>query len=99
MLMICFRSCSETDQSVLESEKDDFVPKNLFKINESPKPSVNSLGKEEQKVNIVGGKKRITPILLSPKKNVKLITKKQPNEKSPSPEMEMFCEGTSVANK
>jgi len=49
---------------VPESEKDGLIPNNLFDNKESPKPLV----KQEQKFDIIGGKKRITPILLSPKK-------------------------------
>lgn len=85
------RSCTEIDESVSESTESDFIPKNLFNHEKCPKDVV----KEEQKVNIVGGKKRITPILLSPKKNFKSITNRKPKEKSQSPELEIVCEGPS----
>lgn len=57
----------EPNRGVAESEQDGFIPKNVFNNKETPKPKV----KEEQKVNIIGGKKRIQPIFLSPKKKFK----------------------------
>ena len=45
--------------------------------------------KEGQKVNIIGGKKRITPILLSPKKKFKSIEDRKFREKSSSPDLEV----------
>lgn len=47
---------------------------------------------------MVGGKKRITPILLSPKKSVKIIADRKIKEKSWSPDVEMACESTSKLN-
>lgn len=70
---------------MVESEKSSFTPKNLFNVKESPKLLVQNVINEEQKVNIIGGKKRITPILLSPKKNFKSVTDMKLKEKSPSP--------------
>lgn len=84
------------DQKVIKSDKGSFVPKNLFDNKESLKLPVQEIIKEEQKINIVGGKKRITPILLSPKKKFKLIAERKSREKSSSPEMVIGCEGTSL---
>lgn len=74
ILIYIFRPSTEADEK-------SFAPKVLF----SPKVQVKDIMKEEQKVNIVGGKKRITPILLSPKKHLKTVTEKKPREKSCSP--------------
>lgn len=82
------RSCIETDQNVSQFEQIEFVPKNLFDVNENPKPLVKDVIKQEQKVNIVGGKKRITPVLLSPKKSFKSVADKKLREKSLSPKLE-----------
>lgn len=73
--------------------KSGLIPKNLFDIKEGSIPST-----KEQKVNIVGGKKRITPILLSPKKNFKIKADEKPKEKSPSPEIDIACDGTPNPN-
>jgi len=68
---------------VAKSEKDGLIPKNLF----NTKASAKSLVKE-QKINIIGGKKRITPILLSPRKSLK--TEKKSSKKVFSSEMELL---------
>lgn len=81
------------DQNVTISVKSGFIPKNLFDNKEGPKPPT-----KEQKVNIVGGKKRITPILLSPKKNLKVKADERPQEISFSPEIEIVCDETSASN-
>lgn len=90
------RSCTETDQNVPQSYQSGFVPKNLFEVDENPKLVIKDMIKQEQKVNIVGGKKRITPVLLSPKKNFKLVTNKKCREKSLSPKLE--CEVMPIPN-
>lgn len=72
------------DKDVPEPDNGSFIPKNLFNVKESLKQS----SKEEQKINIIDGKKRITPILLSPKKNVKLGTDKKSLKRSLSPEID-----------
>jgi len=79
------------DQNVTEGNKDVFIPKNLFNNKESTQPPVIDKIKEGQKVNIIGGKKRITPILLSPKKKLKLMVDRKFKEKSLSPDLEV-CE-------
>lgn len=84
------------DQKVIESNKGSFVPKNLFDNKVSLKLPAKDVIKEEQKINIVGGKKRITPILLSPKKKFKSIAERKSREKSWSPEMVIGCEETSL---
>lgn len=89
------RSCTEIDESVPESTQVNFIPKNLFNHEKCPNQPTKDVMKEEQKIIIVGGKKRITPILLSPKKNFKSITDRKPKEKSLSPEHEIVCEDTS----
>lgn len=71
-----------------ESKKEVFIPKNLFNTKENPKQLEIDMIKGGQKVNIIGGKKRITPILLSPKKKLKLSDRKV-KEKSLSPDMEV----------
>lgn len=76
------------DQNVTEFKKDVFIPKNLFNNKESTKPQVMDIIKEGQKVNIIGGKKRITPILLSPKKKLKTMVDRKFKEKSLSPDLE-----------
>jgi len=76
------------DQNMTEFKKDVFIPKNLFNNKESTKPQVKDIIKEEQKVNIIGGKKRITPILLSPKKKLKTMGDRKFKEKSLSPDLE-----------
>ncbi|CAI6364406.1 unnamed protein product [Macrosiphum euphorbiae] len=92
------KPCGETDQNVTESKKDVFIPKNLFNNKESTKPPVVDIIKEGQKVNIVGGKKRITPILLSPKKKFKSMVDRKFKEKSLSPDLEEVCEDIPVPN-
>lgn len=82
------KSCGEMDQNVTEFKKDVFIPKNLFNNKESTKPQVMDIIKEGQKVNIIGGKKRITPILLSPKKKLKTMVDRKFKEKSLSPDLE-----------
>lgn len=79
------------EQKVADPKKNNFIPKNLFNVKENPKLQT----KEEQKINIVGGKKRITPILLSPKKKFKLL-RDIPKEKILSSEMKIACEETSI---
>jgi len=69
---------------MVESEKDSLKSNNLFDNKESPKLLV----KREQKVDIIGGKKRITPILLSPKKKLKIQSNS--TGKSFSSEMEIL---------
>lgn len=54
-----------------------FCPKNLFNSKITQKSTVIDLKKEEQKINIIGGKKRITPILLSPKKRFNTLVNKK----------------------
>jgi len=81
-----------------ESKEDVFIPKNLFNNKESTKPPVMDTIKEGQKVNIVGGKKRITPILLSPKKKFKSIVDRKFKEKSLSPDLDDVCEEIPVPN-
>lgn len=100
MFLLLPRSSSETvDKNVSKIGKSEFAPKNLFDINENPKLPVKEVViKEEQKVNIVGGKKRITPILLSPKKKLKVISDKTFKEKSPSPGIEIICQETRISN-
>lgn len=78
------------DKDAPESDKGSFIPKNLFNVKESQKPPT----KEEQKVKIIGGKKRITPILLSPKKNFKLGTDKKSMKRSLSPDIEIVGKET-----
>lgn len=95
-MQLMIRSCTETDQSVPQSEQIGFVPTNLFDVNENPKPLVKDVIKQEQKVNIVGGKKRITPIFLSPKKRFKSVADKKLGEKSLSPKLE--CEVMPIPN-
>lgn len=80
-----------------ESKKDVFIPKNLFNNKESTKAPVMDI-KEGQKVNIVGGKKRITPILLSPKKKFKSMVDRKFKEKSLSPDLEEVCKDIPVPN-
>jgi len=86
------------DQNMTESKKDVFIPKNLFNTEESTKSLVTDITKEGQKVNIVGGKKRITPILLSPKKKLKLMVDRKFKEKSLSPNMDEVSEDISIPN-
>ncbi|XP_060851378.1 chromatin assembly factor 1 subunit A-like isoform X2 [Rhopalosiphum padi] len=92
------KSCGEMDQNVTESKKDVFIPKNLFNTKESTKPPVMDIIKEGQKINIVGGKKRITPILLSPKKKIKSMVDRKFKEKSLSPDMDEVCEDIPIPN-
>jgi hypothetical protein len=94
MLLLLIRSCTKTDEIVPESTQSDFIPKNLFNIEKCPNQPIKDVVKEEQKVSIIGGKKRITPILLSPKKNFKCLANQKPKEKSLSPELKIVCEGT-----
>jgi len=86
------------DQNVDEHKKDVFIPKNLFNNIESTKPPVLDKIKEGQKVNIIGGKKRITPILLSPKKKLKSMADRKFKEKSLSPDLEEVCEDIPITN-
>ncbi|XP_050059659.1 chromatin assembly factor 1 subunit A-like [Aphis gossypii] len=92
------KPCGEMDQNMTESKKDVFIPKNLFNTEESTKSLVIDITKEAQKVNIVGGKKRITPILLSPKKKLKSMVDRKFKEKSLSPNMDEVSEDISIPN-
>lgn len=89
-MLLIIRVPIDMDKDVPVEDKGSFTPKNLFNVKESLKP----LTKEEQKVKIVGGKKRITPILLSPKKNFKLGTDKKSMKRSLSPEIEIVSNET-----
>ncbi|XP_025191363.1 chromatin assembly factor 1 subunit A isoform X2 [Melanaphis sacchari] len=86
------KPCDEMNQNVTESKKDVFIPKNLFNTIESTKPLVMDIAKEGQKINIIGGKKRITPILLSPKKKLKSMVDRKFKDKSLSPNTDEVCE-------
>lgn len=86
------------DQYMTESKKDVFIPKNLFKTEESTKLPIIDITKEGQKVNIVGGKKRITPILLSPKKKLKSMVDGNFKEKFLSPNMDEVSEDIPIPN-
>lgn len=86
------RSCGEIEQKIVDHEKINFIPKKLFDVKDNVKPQT----KEKQKINFVDGKKRITPIFLSPKKKIKLLSNDEPNEKSGSPEIKITCEETSI---
>lgn len=81
------------DKDVPESEKSHYIPKSLFNVKDSLKLPV----KEEQKVKIIDGKKRITPILLSPKKNLKLKADNKSMKRSLSPEIEKVCKETKLS--
>lgn len=90
------RSCLETDKDTPLPEKKGLTPKSLFNIKNNPK--LKDAIKEEQKINIIGGKKRITPVLVSPKKTSKPVVK-QSKEKSLSPEKRVIIdEETLISN-
>lgn len=72
------------EKKIPEQEKTDFVPKDIFNVKK-----ISSQMKEEQQINIVGGKKRITPIFLSPKKKFKSLMNRMPRDKSLSPEIKI----------
>ncbi|XP_050442813.1 DNA ligase 1 isoform X2 [Adelges cooleyi] len=88
------KSDQKSDDKVPEP-KNEFGPKKLFNSYQesSPRSSVGGIKKEEQKINIVGGKKRVTPILLSPKKRFNTTLKTNVNKKrSPSPKSSTLVE-------
>lgn len=85
--MLIIRLPINVNKDVLEFDKSSLIPKNLFNVNESLKLPA----KEEQKVKMIDGKKRITPILISPKKNFKFVTDKKSIKRSLSPEIEIVA--------
>lgn len=94
-MLLIIRPYIECDQNKTELEKVGIVPKALF--NDKDK-SLKMSVKEEQQVKIVNGKKRITPILISPQKKFEVDHGKKPREQCWSPEMKIACQGTSVPN-
>ncbi|VVC40868.1 Chromatin assembly factor 1 subunit A,Armadillo-like helical [Cinara cedri] len=80
------------------SKKDPILVEKLCTEVDQSMTEPKKLFKQEQKVNIVDGKKRITPISLSPKKKLKLVIEKKPREQSWSPEMNTTCQGKLVPN-